>query len=50
MVIQLYIQNDFSLSRTTTQTQQEPLELYDPNASFITSGVKAGFSIVVVDD
>jgi hypothetical protein len=48
--IQLYIQDDFRLSRTTTQTQQNTLELYDPNATFLSSGVKAGYSIVVVDD
>jgi hypothetical protein len=48
--IQLYIKNSFTLSRTTTQTQQTLDELYDPNATFISSGVKAGFSIVVVDD
>ena len=50
MQIQLYIQDDFRLSRTTTQTQQNTLELYDPNATFLSSGVKAGYSIVVVDD
>ena len=50
MQIQLYIQDTFNLSRTTTQTQQTLDELYDPNASFISSGVKAGYKIVVVDD
>lgn len=50
MTIEIYIQDTFNLSKETTQTQQEPLELYDPNATFVSSGVKAGYSIVVVDD
>lgn len=50
MIIQLYIQEPFSLARSTTQTQQEPLELYDPDATFLSSGVKAGYSIENINE
>ena len=38
----LYIRDTFELSGFTRQTQQVSTELYDPDATFISSGVKAG--------
>ena len=38
----LYIRDTFELSGFTRQTQQVSTQLYDPDATFISSGVKAG--------
>lgn len=48
--VQIYVQESFKLSGKTTRIQQVSLEFYVPGATFITSGVKAGYKIVVIDD